>query len=124
MQKGYEGWTGSSARFYWKYSASYLKKKKGFGMALNKKMGETVVKYATPYTPMKTGLMRKAYYVRAYDTYARITYTTSYAKRQHGYHAKHYTTPGTGPYWDRNAWRYHKREIIREVDAYRKTISK
>lgn len=124
MEKGYEGWTGSSARFYWKYSPSYLKKKKGFGKALNKKMGETVVKYATPYTPMKTGLMRKAYYVIGYDTYSRITYTTSYAKRQHDYKAHKYTTPGTGPFWDEEAWRHHSDEIIREVNAYRKTISK
>lgn len=54
------------------------------------------------YVPMKEGRLRAN--VKVGDDY--VEYQTTYAKVQyygitHGKRIKNYTTPGTGPYWDR-----------------------
>ena len=30
----------------------------------------------------------------------------------------HYTTPGTGPYWDKRMWSAEKQDVVREVQNY------
>jgi len=48
-----------------------------------------------------------------------ITFKTSYAKRQY-YGSQtgtewHYTTPGTGPYWDKRMLNVEKKDILKEI---------
>ena len=52
----------------------------------------------------------------------RVIYESPYAKyqyygiRQDGTHAvKNYTTPGTGPYWDKRMWANDKETILKEL---------
>ena len=54
-----------------------------------------------------------------------ITYEMPYAHyqyvgmREDGTHAvKKYTTPGTGPYWDKRMWTAEGQNIIQEVQKY------
>jgi hypothetical protein len=52
----------------------------------------------------------------------RITYESPYARyqyhgmREDGSHVvKHYTTPGTGPYWDKRMWSVKKDDVLQAV---------
>lgn len=46
--------------------------------------------------------------------YARYQY---YGMREDGSHVvKHYTTPGTGPYWDKRMWSVKKDELLQVVN--------
>jgi len=52
-----------------------------------------------------------------------ITYESNYAHAQyigvvHGSPVRNYTTPGTGPYWDKRMWSAEGQEVIREVQEY------
>ena len=51
-----------------------------------------------------------------------ITYESNYAHAQYiGYTkgpVKNYTTPGTGPYWDKRMWSAEKDTVIEEVQRY------
>lgn len=52
-----------------------------------------------------------------------ITYESPYAHAQyigvvHGSPVVNYTTPGTGPYWDRRMWSAEKDIVIKEVQRY------
>ena len=51
-----------------------------------------------------------------------VTYETIYAHAQYvGYTTgpvTHYTTPGTGPYWDKRMWSAEKDQVIEEVQRY------
>lgn len=52
-----------------------------------------------------------------------ITYESPYAHAQyigevHGSPVRNYTTPGTGPYWDKRMWSAEKEQVIREVQEY------
>lgn len=51
-----------------------------------------------------------------------ITYESNYAHAQYiGYTkgpVKNYTTPGTGPYWDKRMWSAEKDTVIEEVQKY------
>ena len=53
----------------------------------------------------------------------KITYESSYARyqyygmREDGSHVvKNYTTPGTGPYWDKRMWSVKKDRLIKVVE--------
>ena len=55
-------------------------------------------------------------YVQYNQPYARYQY---YGVRQDGTHqVKNYTTPGTGPYWDKRMWSAEKQDIINSVQEY------
>lgn len=55
-------------------------------------------------------------YVTYESPYARYQY---YGVREDGTHqVKNYTTPGTGPYWDKRMWSANKEDIIEEVQNY------
>ena len=52
----------------------------------------------------------------------KITYESAYAQyqyhgmREDGSHVvKNYTTPGTGPYWDKRMWSVNKEKVIQAV---------
>ena len=49
-----------------------------------------------------------------------ITYTQPYAHYQYvnQFPEEHYTTPGTGPYWDKRMWSAEKNKVIKEVQDY------
>ena len=52
-----------------------------------------------------------------------ITYESPYAHAQyigvvHGSPVVNYTTPGTGPYWDRRMWSAEKDIVIKKVQRY------
>ena len=48
------------------------------------------------------------------SVYARYQY---YGMREDGSHrVKHYTTPGTGPYWDKRMWSVNKEKLITTVE--------
>lgn len=53
----------------------------------------------------------------------KITYEVPYASyqyhgmREDGTHVvKHYTTPGTGPYWDKRMWSVKKKQVLKAVE--------
>ena len=81
----------------------------------------TCYKHMDKYVPMDKGDLRTNVLVN-YDT---ITYQSPYATyqyygvREDGSHkVKNYTTPGTGPYWDKRMWSVEKKTVINEVQDY------
>lgn len=78
-------------------------------------------KHMDKYVPMDEGNLRTIVSVDN-DT---ITYESPYARyqyygiRQDGTHqVQNYTTPGTGPYWDKRMWSAEGQEIVKEVQRY------
>ena len=49
-----------------------------------------------------------------------ITYEVPYAHYQYvnQFSEDHYTTPGTGPYWDKRMWTAEGEKVIEEVQKY------
>ena len=49
-----------------------------------------------------------------------ITYESNYAHYQYvnQFPEDHYTTPGTGPYWDKRMWSAEAGQVIQEVQEY------
>lgn len=70
------------------------------------------------YVPMDTGILRNNTHLTAES----ITYQTKYAHKQYTtqFSPENYTTPGTGPYWDKRMISAEKDKLIREVKAYMK----
>ena len=73
------------------------------------------------YVPMDNGDLRSNVDIRANS----ITYEMPYARyqyygvREDGTHkVNHYTTPGSGRYWDRRMWSVESEDVIREVQDY------
>lgn len=80
-------------------------------------------KHMDKYVPMDEGNLRTIVSIDN-DT---ITYESPYARyqyygiRQDGTHEinpENYTTPGTGPYWDKRMWSAEGQEIVKEVQRY------
>jgi hypothetical protein len=73
------------------------------------------------YVPQDTGDLRTIVDIQpdsiTYEQeYAKYQY---YGKRKDGTHkVQHYTTPGTGPYWDRRMWSAEGQDVIQEVQDY------
>ena len=69
------------------------------------------------YVPKNEGILRH-YKLEGncvvYDTpYARYQY---YGVREDGTHqVKHYTTKGTGPYWDKQMWSAEGQDLVKKV---------
>lgn len=60
-----------------------------------------------------------------------ITYQSPYARYQYkgmrddgSRVVKRYTTPGTGPYWDKRMWSAEGEQVIREIEKYMRRFSK
>ena len=73
--------------------------------------------YMDKYVPYREGTLRQykieGNYIIYEQPYARYQY---YGARQDGTHVvKHYTTPGTGPYWDRRMVSAEMPNLIEEV---------
>lgn len=74
------------------------------------------------YVPMNTGDLRTVVSMTPHS----ITYHMPYAEAQyrgvvHGTEVKNYTTPGTGPYWDKKMVSAEINDVIEEVQDYIKT---
>ena len=81
----------------------------------------TCYKHMDKYVPMDMGNLRTIVNIQS-DS---ITYESPYAKyqyfgiREDGTHkVKHYTTPGTGTYWDKRMWSAEGQDVVREVQNY------
>lgn len=81
----------------------------------------TCYRYMDKYVPMDNGDLRTIVDIEA-DS---ITYEVPYARYQYygvrddGTHqVKNYTTPGTGPYWDRRMVSAEMQDVISEVQDY------
>lgn len=75
------------------------------------------------YVPYDKGNLRSVVSMDINGTY--ITYEMPYAEYQYygirgdGTHkVEHYTTPGTGPYWDKKMWTAKGNDIIRRTQNY------
>lgn len=75
-------------------------------------------KHMDKYVPMDEGNLRTIVDVQPNS----ITYESPYARyqyygvREDGTHqVKNYTTPGTGPYWDKQMWSAEGQEVVKEV---------
>lgn len=73
------------------------------------------------YVPMDNGDLRTNVSVKP----GVITYESVYAgyqyygRRKDGTHVvKNYTTPGTGPYWDKRMWSVEKDKITEDVEKF------
>lgn len=82
---------------------------------------ETCYRYMDKYVPMDTGDLRTIVDIKT-DS---ITYEVPYAhyqykgEREDGTHrVKNYTTPGTGPYWDKRMVSAEINNVIKEVQDY------
>ena len=80
-------------------------------------------RYMDKYVPKDTGILRRMVIL----TNDSITYASQYATYQYlgmrddGTHkVMNYTTPGTGPYWDRQMVSAEKDDLIKEVVDYAK----
>lgn len=79
----------------------------------------TCYRYMDKYVPKDTGALRENVDIKA-DS---ITYQSDYAEEQYkgivyGQPVKNYTTPGTGPYWDKRMVSADINEIVKEVQNY------
>ena len=81
----------------------------------------TCYKHMDKYAPYDTGDLRTIVNLTANT----ITYQSPYARyqyygvREDGTHkVSHYTTPGTGPYWDKRMWSAEGQDVVREVQDY------
>lgn len=75
--------------------------------------------YMDKYVPKDLGNLRENVDITA-DS---ITYQSIYAKPQYkgivnGSPVKNYTTPGTGPYWDKRMVSADMKDIVKEVQKY------
>lgn len=80
---------------------------------------ETCYKHMDKYVPMDKGNLRTNVDIQA-DS---ITYETPYAHAQYvgvvnGHEVKNYTTPGTGPYWDKRMVSAEIQDVVKEVQEY------
>ena len=79
---------------------------------------DTCAKHMDKYIPKDTGMLR----TNINKTSDSITYESLYAHAQYvGYtkgEVQNYTTPGTGPYWDKRMWSAEKDTVIEEVQKY------
>ena len=81
----------------------------------------TCYKHMDKYVPKRDGNLRTIVDIQS-DS---ITYEQEYAKYQYygmrkdGSHiVKNYTTPGTGPYWDRRMVSAEIQDVVKEVQDY------
>lgn len=109
--------------------ASVIKANLGLqkGGPAHKFFTDTCYNHMDRFVPMRpgSGMLRKTV---AYGTNGdTIIYLQPYASYQ--YHGRrfnpkdkrkvrHYSTPGTGPYWDKRMWSVDKDKIIKEVQLY------
>ena len=79
---------------------------------------DTCARYMDKYVPMDTGMLRTN--IDKGANY--ITYESPYAHAQYVGFTKgpvrNYTTPGTGPYWDKKMWSAEGQDVVREVQKY------
>lgn len=66
---------------------------------LRQAIGEEYIRIVNSYVPMRTGKLRNSAHA---ERDGRIYWATKYAEKQYTTHYRHYTTPGTGPYWTAN----------------------
>lgn len=78
----------------------------------------TCYKAMDKYVPMDQGDLRKNVSIDS-DS---ITYESPYAHAQYVGYTKgpvtNYTTPGTGPRWDKRMWSVERDNIVRDVQKY------
>ena len=79
----------------------------------------TCYRYMDKYVPKDTGALRETV---AIDSNS-ITYEQPYAHAQYigevnGGKVVNYTTPGTGPYWDKRMVSAEMQDIVKEVQDY------
>ena len=88
---------------------------------------ETCYRYMDKYVPMDTGDLRTIVDIKT-DS---ITYEVPYAhyqykgEREDGTHkVKNYTTPGTGPYWDKRMVSADMKQVVKETQDFIKRGAK
>ena len=81
----------------------------------------TCYKHMDKYVPMDEGNLRTNVDIQS----STITYESPYARyqyygvREDGTHqVQHYTTPGTGPYWDKRMVSAEMQDVVKEVQRY------
>lgn len=81
----------------------------------------TCYKKMTKYVPKDEGILRSNVSISA-DS---ITYKSPYAsyqyygEREDGSHkVRTYTTPGTGPYWDKKMWSAEGQDVVKETQEF------
>lgn len=81
----------------------------------------TCYKHMDKYVPMDEGNLRTNVDIKSNS----ITYESPYAKYQYkgmrddgSRVVKNYTTPGTGPYWDKRMKSVEMDEVVKEVQDY------
>ena len=80
---------------------------------------DTCYRHMDKYVPKDTGLLREVVNLQS-DS---ITYESPYAHAQYvgivnGGEVKNYTTPGTGPYWDKRMKSAEMQNVVKEVQDY------
>ena len=83
---------------------------------------ETCYKHMDKYVPQDNGDLRtnvdlsNPEYIVYESPYARYQY---YGVREDGTHkVQHYTTPGTGPFWDNRMVSAEMQDVVKEVQQY------
>lgn len=81
----------------------------------------TCYRHMDKYVPKQKGLLRRIVTIKPTS----ITYWQPYAEIQyygiiHGKEVpeSHYTTPGSGPYWDKRMWSADGKTIVKEVQRF------
>ena len=79
----------------------------------------TCYRYMDKYVPKDTGALRETVTIDSNS----ITYEQPYAHAQYvgevnGEQVKNYTTPGTGPYWDRRMVSAEMQDVVAEVQDF------
>jgi hypothetical protein len=97
--------------------------KANLGIELNGKVQKfftnTCYRYMDKYVPKDNGILRENVTIDSNS----ITYEQKYAHAQYigevnGRTVVNYTTPGTGPYWDKRMVSAEMQDIVKEVQDY------
>lgn len=117
----------ANIRFQWNDSHSVIIENLGFGTSLNKEMAQICASHIDKYVPYKSGALASNLRITATPSHGTITYLQPYANKQ-------YYGPDTNRHrdvhplatsmWDQACFTNEWPEIIAEVDAFRKIVSK
>ena len=113
--------------FQWNGTPSQISNNLGLNEKLNLFTAETCARYMNPFVPMETGVLSQTYIAGSDNKTGYVKYIQPYAHRLYvgtGLNFSKEMHPLATSYWDRAMWTVHKNKVTKEVDAYRKRLSK
>ena len=117
----------ADSKFQWNKSQPQINADLGFVKRLNLFTAETCARYMNPFVPMESGMLSQTFLTSADTNTGYVEYIQPYAHYQYvGEDLNHSKEmhPLATSCWDKAMWIAKKGQVAKEVDAYRKRLSK